>query len=280
MTITGLSRIPARPHNGHRRYRRVAPPAFGGDPAQVTIAGQSAGGGACAALLGVPAARGLFRGAAGLSGGTALQQTPDGVRAVAGLMAGHLGVTSLDQAALEAMPAEQILAAQGAVAATVMGGSRDGEAVAALLSDGLTLPWAPWTDGEVVTAAPLEAAARQHDMALLAGATAHEFNAAWMTADWVTTAMVTEALVQARVPAGAAAAYLDQAGSRPGAAVGQALTDRTFRVPAQVLAEARAAAGGPGSTTSAGPHQLGRWPGWPSTAWTCRSSSTRWTSRA
>ena len=38
--------------------------AFGGDPARVTIAGQSAGGGACAALLGVPAARGLFRAAA------------------------------------------------------------------------------------------------------------------------------------------------------------------------------------------------------------------------
>jgi para-nitrobenzyl esterase len=219
--------------------------AFGGDPARVSIAGQSAGGGACAALLGVPAARGLFRGAACLSGGTALQQTADGVRAVAGLMAGHLGVTSLDHAALEAMPAEQILAAQGAVAATVMGGSRDGAAVAALLSDGLTLPWAPWPDGEVVTAGPLEAAAGHSDVALLAGATAHEFNMAWMAADWVTTAMVAEALAQAGVPARAAAAYLDQAGPHPGATVGQALTDRTFRVPAQVLAQSRAAAGGP-----------------------------------
>ena len=43
--------------------------AFGGDPGRVTIAGQSAGGGACAALLGVPAARGLFRGATCMSGG-------------------------------------------------------------------------------------------------------------------------------------------------------------------------------------------------------------------
>jgi para-nitrobenzyl esterase len=36
--------------------------AFGGDPAKVTIAGQSAGGGAVQTLLAVPAARGLFRG--------------------------------------------------------------------------------------------------------------------------------------------------------------------------------------------------------------------------
>ncbi|MGD0245164.1 MAG: carboxylesterase family protein [Streptosporangiaceae bacterium] len=43
--------------------------AFGGDPEQVTIAGQSADGAACATLLGVPLARGLFRCAACLSGG-------------------------------------------------------------------------------------------------------------------------------------------------------------------------------------------------------------------
>ena len=34
--------------------------AFGGDPARVTIAGQSAGGGAVLTLLGMPAAQGLF----------------------------------------------------------------------------------------------------------------------------------------------------------------------------------------------------------------------------
>lgn len=34
---------------------------FGGDPGKVTIAGQSAGAAACATLLAVPAARGLFR---------------------------------------------------------------------------------------------------------------------------------------------------------------------------------------------------------------------------
>ncbi|MEU8620752.1 carboxylesterase family protein [Streptomyces sp. NPDC048623] len=41
---------------------------FGGDPAKVTIAGQSAGGGAVQTLLAVPSARGLFRGALSVSG--------------------------------------------------------------------------------------------------------------------------------------------------------------------------------------------------------------------
>jgi para-nitrobenzyl esterase len=223
--------------------------AFGGDPGRVTIAGQSAGGGACAALLGVRAARGLFRGAVCMSGGAALRQTADGVRAVAAQLAWHLGVPALSQAALEELPAETILAAQEAVTAAstaAPGGQRDGEAIADLLSGGIQLPWAPWTDGDVVTEDPLQAAASpQHSsISLLAGATAHEFNMAWLTADWITADMVTEGLAKAGVPALLAAGYLDRAGQRPGAAVGQAVTDRTFRVPAQQLAAAKAQAGG------------------------------------
>ena len=195
--------------------------AFGGDPARVTIAGQSAGGGACAALLGVPAARGLFRGAACMSGGQALMQTAAGVRAVAATMASRLGVPALDRAALEQMPAETILAAQGAVttAGTAAGtGRQDAGTLAALLSSGIRLPWAPWADGDVITEEPVQAAAspRQREVALLAGATAHEFNMAWLPADWITEDMAAEGLAGAGVPAPLAAAYLDRAGPRPG----------------------------------------------------------------
>jgi len=223
--------------------------AFGGDPAKVTIAGQSAGGGACATLLGVPAARGLFRGAVCMSGGAALRQTAGRVRAVAAQMARHLGIADLNQAALEELPAETILAAQEAVSvasAGTMDGREDSEGLIGLLSGGIRLPWAPWTDGEVVTEEPSQAAASpQHSsISLLAGATAHEFNMAWMTADWITADMVAEGLARAGVPAQAAASYLDRAGQQPWAAVGQAITDRTFRVPAQQLAASKAEAGG------------------------------------
>lgn len=218
--------------------------AFGGDPGQVTIAGQSAGGSACAALLGVPAARGLFRRAVCMSGGAALRQSADGVRAVAAQMAGCLGVPALNQAALAELPVETILAAQQAVA-----GARDGregsDAIIGLLSSGIRLPWAPWTDGEVITEEPLQAAASpQHrGISVLAGATANEFTMRWMTAGWITAGMVTEGLAKAGVPAPLAASYLDRA-ARPCVAVGQAITDRTFRVPAQRLAAAKAEAGG------------------------------------
>ena len=49
---------------------------FGGDPARVTIAGQSAGGGMVGVLLAVPAARGLFRRAIPISG--VANMTPPG----------------------------------------------------------------------------------------------------------------------------------------------------------------------------------------------------------
>ena len=89
------------------------------------------------------------------------------------------------------------------------------------------------------------ASPRHREVAVLTGATAHEFNMAWIPADWITADMAAEGLAKAGVPAPLAAMYLDQAGPRPGGAVGQAVTDRTFRVPAQQLAAAKAEAGGP-----------------------------------
>ena len=67
---------------------------------------------------------------------------------------------------------------------------------------------------------------------------------AWTAANWITADMVAEGLAKAGVPAPLAAAYLDRADQQPCRAVGQAITDRTFRVPAQQLAAAKAEAGG------------------------------------
>jgi para-nitrobenzyl esterase len=149
---------------------------------------------------------------------------------------------------LEELSAEAILTAQEAVSASLGAAARrrDADAIATLLSGGISLPWAPYVDGEVVTEEPLTAAAspRHRNVPLLAGATAHEFNMAWLAADWITAAIAADGLAQAGVPAPAVAAYADRAGSPPSQVVGQAVTDRVFRVPAQQLAAAKAAAGG------------------------------------
>ena len=50
--------------------------AFGGDPSRVTIAGQSAGGGAVLTLLGMPAAQDLFHAVWALSGALGRRRRP------------------------------------------------------------------------------------------------------------------------------------------------------------------------------------------------------------
>jgi para-nitrobenzyl esterase len=219
--------------------------AFGGDPARVTVAGQSAGGGACAALPGVPAAAGLFRGLICMSGGPAMLQTPDGVAAVAGQVREHLGVP-LSQAALEELSTETILTAQAAVGSRPAD-PRSPDSVRRAL-EGIKLQWAPWVDGEVVAADPWQTArsGAYNAIPMLTGATASEVNPSWMAADWVTREMVRAGLAKVGVPEPQLDRYLDTyAGLPPGELVGQAVGDRTFRAEAQELAAVKAAAGGP-----------------------------------
>ncbi len=85
--------------------------AFGGDPARVTIAGQSAGGGAVMTLLTLPSARGLFAGAAALSAAPADIPLATAELATTDL-ADRLGVTA-DRAGFAAVTEQDILVALG-----------------------------------------------------------------------------------------------------------------------------------------------------------------------
>ena len=93
--------------------------AFGGDPGNVTIFGESAGGGSVNHLLVAPAARGLFHKAIAQSGIARLamaridrpQAGYASAEALGKEFATKLGVASDDVAALRAIPAEAIIAA-------------------------------------------------------------------------------------------------------------------------------------------------------------------------
>ncbi|MDP1630426.1 MAG: carboxylesterase/lipase family protein [Caulobacter sp.] len=88
--------------------------AFGGDPGQITVFGQSGGGAKIATLMAMPAARGLFHRAATLSG---QQVTASGPLNAARRTQAFLDVLGLSPgriAALDTLPAARLVEAMGA----------------------------------------------------------------------------------------------------------------------------------------------------------------------
>ena len=123
--------------------------AFGGDPAKVTIFGESAGGMSVGTLLGTPAAHGLFRGAIAQSGAARTVLPLDSAREVAAGIVADLGGAG---SVLDA-PTEQILAAQ----AKVVGANTTFSAAAS--ADGFGLRLVPVVDGHVLPEPPIDAVA-------------------------------------------------------------------------------------------------------------------------
>ncbi|WP_180970550.1 carboxylesterase/lipase family protein [Burkholderia sp. WAC0059] len=90
--------------------------AFGGDPGNVTIFGQSGGAAKVAALMDMPAARGLFHKAVveSCSGGLHVD-TPDEAARQTHALCAKLGLARPDGAALQALPVATLLAAMRSV---------------------------------------------------------------------------------------------------------------------------------------------------------------------
>lgn len=106
---------------------------YGGDPRNITIFGESAGGASVLALLATPAADGLYHKAIAHSPGTVDQPPPDLVTP----LLTQLGDQAVDlYEKLRAMSAEELLAVQGAV--PNVGGGIDGTVVTRSTNDAIT----------------------------------------------------------------------------------------------------------------------------------------------
>ena len=104
---------------------------FGGDAGNVTIFGQSGGGGKVSTMMGMPAAKGLFHKAIAESGAAVRGNTPD--RATNGAVAfmAKLGLKPNQVDELQKMPASQLLEAMKGVQGLQLGPVVDGHTLPA-----------------------------------------------------------------------------------------------------------------------------------------------------
>lgn len=119
--------------------------AFGGDPEQVTIFGQSAGGGLVTTLLAVPAAAGLFHRAIAESSPASSVYGPALQAEIAGRFLEELGVGPQDAASLRDVPVDRLVATSKTIFAEIPT-SRPG-----------VLPYSPTVDGDLVPLHPVDA---------------------------------------------------------------------------------------------------------------------------
>ena len=139
--------------------------AFGGDPARVTIFGESGGGGKVAALLAMPAAaelvsRAIVQSGAFLDGPGERGQEPEAAAAIAADVVGTLGGVE----GLLAAPVERLVEVQADVERRHRPGS------------GGVMPFCPLVDGRVVPEHPLRAleTGASADVSLVIGTNRHE----------------------------------------------------------------------------------------------------------
>jgi para-nitrobenzyl esterase len=215
--------------------------AFGGDPGNVTIGGQSAGGAMCATLLVTPRAAGLFRRSVLMSGAANHVRRVEDAQRLSDRIASAIGVPA-SRDALMAFDTDELVAAQKALGPFGgSGGDGDVPSRFARVAKG-GLAFGPVIDGDLVPEPPLDAlrAGASRDVDLLVGTVAEEVDALAGFASDLADDQLVAALEAAGLSSTDAAGYRELHADEPANRVlGKAMTEVMFRTPAVRVAEAR-----------------------------------------
>ena len=230
--------------------------AFGGDPANVTLFGESAGAMSIGTLLAMPRAEGLFRRAIMQSGAAHQVMSVAAARKVGRSLADKLGVSGTREA-MAAIPMDRLVAAQLELKADLLA-DPDPERWGAEVVVSV-LPWQPVVDGDVLPSHPLgrigEGASSGVDV--LVGSNTEDWRLFLVTSgmfDRITEEILAGpvavhgylALAAYGIPVERALAAYRAAhpGATPGELLSYAQTDWWCRIPAIRMADAHASAGG------------------------------------
>lgn len=148
--------------------------AFGGDASNVTIFGQSGGGGKVSTLLATPSAGGLFHKAIVQSGSMVRTMEAEYSRRIGAATVAELGLKCNEVDKLAGIPYEQLLAAGEKAVAKVRAEAEKEGALSSFI-----FGWAPTVDGSVLPSHPFdpEAPEMSRDIPMMIGTTLHEFTA-------------------------------------------------------------------------------------------------------
>ena len=216
--------------------------AFGGDPAKVTIFGESGGGAKVSTLLSMPRAKGLFHRAIIQSGAAVRLRTKDRALALTECVLRHLGSAAATTASLQAVAVADLLAAVEPAQKAL------GPSPTPLFD---RYPFGPVVDGDVLPAQPFDPVASEimADIPLIIGDMKDETANFLAVVDAVWDRSLTEAEFRQRVEAvaggnaGRAIALYERLYPElnPAERLIALTTDSNFRIRSLVLAQRRAA---------------------------------------